>query len=185
MEDKDILKLYLSRDEAAITATSEKYDRYCHTIAFNILGIDEDAAECVNDTWLAAWNSIPPHEPEVLSTYLGKLTRRNALNRWRNAHRDKRGGGQTALVLDELSEIVPDNSSVEDSLVARDLEEALERFLSTLPDTERRVFLCRYWYLDSIDQICLAHGFTPGKVNSMLHRTRGKLKNYLKKEGLL
>lgn len=185
MEDKEILKLYLSRDEAAITETANKYDRYCRTIARNILGSEEDAAEAVNDTWLGAWNAIPPHEPEVLSTFLGKLTRRMALNKWRASQTGKRGGGQTPLALEELAEVIPDNSPVDDSLMAEELSEAMDRFLAALPDAERRVFLCRYWYLDSIDQICLLHRFTPSKVNSMLHRTRNKLKNHLKKEGLL
>lgn len=185
MDDKEILKLYLSRDETALAETAGKYGRYCHTIAYNILGSDEDAAECVNDTWLAVWNAIPPHSPEILSTFLGKLTRRNALNRWRDSRRDKRGGGQLSLALDELAEVIPDHGSVEDGLMAEELTQAVNRFLSTLPDAERRVFLCRYWYLDSIDQICLLHRFTPGKVNSMLHRTRNKLRIYLKKEGLL
>lgn len=185
MDDKEILSLYLHRNEIAITETARKYDRYCRTIARNILGSEEDAAEAVNDTWLAAWNAIPPHEPEVLSTFLGKLTRRVALNKWRAFQTEKRGGGQTALALDELAEVIPDNGSVDDNLMAEELSRSMERFLTTLPDTERRIFLCRYWYLDSIDQICLTHRFTPSKVNSMLHRTRSKLKSYLKKEGLI
>lgn len=185
MEDAKILELFRARDEAAITETAAKYGKYCRAIAMNILSCDEDADESVSDTWLGAWNSIPPQSPENLSTYLGKLTRRAALKKWRAGQTEKRGRGQTALALEELAEIIPMSGAPEEGVMAEELAEALNRFVGTLPDVQRRVFLRRYWYLDPVEQIARSWGFTPAKVNSMLHRIRLKLKNYLKKEGYL
>ncbi len=185
MEDARILELFRARDESAIAEMAEKYSRYCRTIAVNILGCDEDADECVSDAWLGAWNSIPPHSPENLSTYLGKLTRRAALKKWRAEQTEKRGSGQTALALEELAEVLPMSGAPEERLMAGELVDALNNFLGTLPEVQRRIFLRRYWYLDPVERIAQNWGFTPAKVSSMLHRTRLKLKNYLKKEGYL
>ena len=183
MEDEKIVELYWERSERAISETAEKYGVYCGSIARNILASAEDAEECLNDTWMAAWNAIPPHRPSVLKTFLAKLTRRIAITRWRDLHRDKRGGGEAALALDELGECLPSGESVEDAVVAAELGEAVNRFVRSLPDDERRVFLRRYWYLDPIDTICRRFDFSHGKVKSMLHRTRIKLHDHLKKEG--
>ena len=185
MEDSRIVDLYWMRSECAITETASKYGNYCYAIAYNILHDKEDADESVNDTYLGAWNAIPPHRPSVLGTFLGKITRRVSLKRWRDSHRDKRGGSQVSLALDELSECVPSNVVVEDQIIAMELAKTLNRFIASLPVTERQVFLCRYWYLDSIEKISMDFCFSSSKVKSMLHRTRTKLLSYLKKEGLV
>lgn len=170
MEDEKILALYCARDEAALAATQEKYGGYCRTIAGAVLVDPADAEESVSDALLGAWNAIPPHRPENLRTFLGKLTRRAALKKYRAAMTRKRGGGQTALALEELAEALP---------------AALDRFLGLLPPEKRRVFLRRYWYLDSVERIAEAEGCTTAKISSMLHRLRAKLRMQLEKEGLL
>ena len=185
MEDREIVDLYWARNEKAIGATASKYGSYCYSIAYNILGSQEDAEESVNDTYLGAWNAMPPHRPTVLRTFLGRLARCVSLKRWRDARRDKRGGGEVSLALDELSECVPSRASVEESVIADELSERIDRFIGTLDKTERQVFLCRYWYLDPIDRIGADFGFSSGKVKAMLHRTRAKLLAYLEKEGVL
>ncbi|MCB6345160.1 RNA polymerase sigma factor [Enterocloster lavalensis] len=185
MEDNRIVELYWARDERAISETASKYGKYCHTIAYNILRDQGEAEESVNDTYLGAWNAMPPHCPSVLRTFLGKITRRISLKKWRDLHRDKRGGGQVSLALEELSECVPSKSAVEDEILAAELSETLNCFIASLPATERQIFLCRYWYLDSIDTISRSFCFSRSKVKSMLYRTRVKLLNHLKKEGAL
>ncbi len=183
MEDFEIVNLYWARSEDAIVRTAEKYGGYCRAIACRILSSQEDAQESVNDTYLAAWNAMPPHRPAALQIFLGKITRRLSLKKWRDQTRQKRGGGQTALVLDELAESLPDKSGVEDQILGDELVRALNGFLEDLPETNRRVFLRRYWYFDSIDEISQDFGFSPSKVKSMLHRTREKLRSFLVEEG--
>ena len=185
MEDRDIVALYWARDERALAETAGKYGPYCYTIAHNILGDGEDARECVNDAYLAAWNSMPDQRPNILSAYLGAITRRICLSRWREKRAAKRGEGQTALALEELAECVPGGESAEARLEAAALERAVMSFIRALPGTPRRVFLCRYWYLDSIGDIADRFGFSQSKVKSMLARTRKKLLAYLQKEGLV
>ncbi|MDE7193943.1 MAG: RNA polymerase sigma factor [Oscillospiraceae bacterium] len=185
MEDNEIVGLYWARSESAIRATAEKYGRYCAAIALNILCKTEDAEEICNDTWLAAWNSIPPNRPKVLKAYLGKITRRLSLKRWRDMSREKRGGGTAALALEELGECVPSGSCAEDSFNRDMLVRALNVFLSSLRENERRVFICRYWYMDSIEKISGDFGYSRSKVKSMLYRTRARLAEHLNREGLL
>ena len=185
MEDSRIVDLYWARDEQAIDATAKKYGRYCYRIAFNILSNNEDANESVNDTYMGAWRSMPPHRPSVLSTFLGKITRRISLNRWRNQTRIKRGSGEVLLALEELSDCISSNTSIEQIVEQRELAQAVNTFLRTLPETERDVFVCRYWFLASITEISSKFDITDSKTKSMLFRTRGKLKNYLMKEGLM
>ena len=184
MEDQQIVALYLQRKEQAIAETAAKYGNYCYSIARNILDNREDAEEAVNDTYLGAWRAIPPHQPAVLSTFLGKITRRAALKRWNQSRTQKRGGGETALVLEELSDYISDNGSAETAIETAELTQLLNRFLRTLPQTERTVFICRYWYMDSIRDIGQRFGFSQSKVKSMLARTRKKLHTYLQKEGI-
>lgn len=184
MEDSSIVELYWTRSEHAITETESKYGKYCYAIAYNILTNPEDAEESVNDTYLGAWNSMPPHRPSLLSTFLGKITRRVSLKKWRDKSRDKRGGGEVALALDELEECVSTNTTIEDEIIAKELARTLNHFIAILPDTERAVFICRYWYLDSINQISQEFGFSQSKVKSMLRRTRAKLLFYLRQEGV-
>lgn len=185
MEDSNIVRLYWERSENAIAETALKYGKYCFTIADNILQNKEDANESVNDTYWSAWNAIPPNKPTVLRTFLGKLTRRISLKKWRDENREKRGGGEVTLALEELEECIPSGTEVEEEILATELTEILNRFLAGLPETERNIFLCRYWYLDSIAQICRTYRFSESKVKSMLYRTRKKLQNHLNEEGIL
>ena len=179
MEDIQIVDLYWQRNEDAIHETKRKYGPYCYGIAFNILFCREDALESENDTYLAAWNSMPPHKPELLSGFLGKLTRRISLDKWRKRTAQKRGGSTVVLSLDELSECIPDTHSIEDQIETAELAQIIDAFLRTLTPAERNVFLCRYWYLDSVADIGKQFGFTQSKIKSMLLRTRQKLRTYL------
>lgn len=185
MEDLEIVELYWQRNEEAIKETSKKYGNYCYTIANNILYNNEDAQECVNDTYLGAWNAIPPHHPYVLSTFLGKITRRLSLNKWREKKALKRGGDEVTLSFDELEDCIAGNNSVQDEINQNDLVEAINEFLETLKVEERKVFVCRYFYFESIDEIAFRFSFTPSKVKMMLKRTRDKLKDYLVKKGVV
>lgn len=185
MNDEEILDLFWNRSENAISETHAKYGRYCHSIAFQILANNEDAEESVSDAYLTAWNAIPPRRPAVLAAFLGRLTRQAAIDRWRTRSRGKRGGGEIPLALEELAEVVGDAQSPETAVLEKELASGVNRFLDSLPPTERSVFLCRYWYLDSVADIAERTGFSPAKVASMLFRLRGKLKKQLMKEGLL
>lgn len=185
MEDQKIIDLYWNRSEQAISETDQKYGNYCRSIAYNILVNNEDAEESVSDTYLAAWNTMPPQRPSLLATFLGKLTRNFAIDRWRTNNRQKRGGGEIPLALDELKDCIADNQSVESRYDRKELAAAFNAFLGSLPETERQIFLCRYWYLDPIADIAGHFGFSVSKVTSMLHRTRKKLKALLEKEELL
>ena len=184
MDDSGIVELFWARSESAIAETHSKYGKYCYAIAYNILASKEDAEESVNDTYMNAWNSIPPRRPSVLSTYLGKITRRISIDKWRRRKAAKRGGGELQLALDELSDAVPSGYDVEQALEAAELARIIDAFIAALPDMERRVFVCRYWYLDPISSICNQFGFSQSKVKSMLQRTRGKMLVHLKKEGV-
>lgn len=184
MEDSKIVELYLKRQETAIKETENKYGKYCYKIAYNILFNKNDADEAVNDTYLGAWNSIPPHKPLILSTFLGKITRRISIKRWSENHAKKRGGGEIYLALDELSECIPSSFSVEKELDNKHLSSLINSFLLSLPKIERNIFICRYWYLDSILEICNQFRFSESKVKSMLYRTRQKMKIFLQKEGV-
>lgn len=184
MDDKQIVDLYWQRNETAIDETAAKYGPYCHSIAYNILNNDADAEESVNDTYLDAWNGMPPHRPSILPTFLGKITRRISIDRWRRRSAEKRGGGQITVALDELEECIADEKSVEQKVEAKLLADVINSFVKALPDTEQRVFLCRYWYMDSVESIAKEFGFSQSKVKSMLYRTREKLRARLIKEGL-
>lgn len=184
MDDQQILKLYNERSEAAISETAAKYGRYCHTIAYNILCNEEDTEECVNDTYLKAWKSIPPQVPNKLSAFLGKITRNLALDKYRFYNSAKRGGGQTALALEELLECVPAVDSTEHAVSDKLLVEVLNRFLEELPLEKRRIFMKRYWYLQSIQKIAGELAISESKVKMTLLRTRSKLKQTLEKEGI-
>ena len=184
MEDKQIVELYLRRDEQAIDRTAEKYGNYCFSIANQILDNHEDAEETVSDAYVACWQAIPPHRPGNLGTFLGKITRRLAIKRWRAGCALKRGGGEVPLVLEELAGCIPAENDLERELETAELSRILNRFVGQLPKAERNVFVCRYWYLDSIEMIGQRYGFSQSKVKSMLSRTRKKLQTYLEKEGI-
>lgn len=183
MEDEKIVALYWARDDRAIDESRQKYEPYCLSIARRILRVEQDAEESVNDTWLGAWNAMPPHRPAVLATFLGKLTRRIALKRWEAARAQKRGGDTVALALEELGECVDGSGDVQQVVEATALAECISRFVMALPELERRVFLCRYWYLESVAEIAIRFGWSAGRVKSMLHRTRKRLRETLEQEG--
>lgn len=183
MEDEQILNLYFSRSEQAIGETASKYGPYCHSIAMHVLENEEDAEECVSDTWFSAWNSIPPKRPSPFSAFLGRITRNLSIDRWRRTRAFKRGGGQMELALEELKDCVSGAGTLENDLIRRETLGAVNRFLGQLSVVERNVFLCRYWYLDSIQTISEVSGFSQSKVTSMLHRLRGKLRKKLSEEG--
>ena len=185
MDDRTIIALFFKRDEAAIAETCKKYESYCYSIAYRVLGSREDAEECVNDTYLAAWNSIPPQAPRNLSTFLGKITRNLSLKRVRKQTAQKRGGGAGILTLEELSECSPDHQTPQHELEQKELANLLDAFLRALDVKERNVFLRRYWYFDSISDIANRFGYGESKIKTMLYRTRKKLYKTLKQEDML
>jgi RNA polymerase sigma-70 factor (ECF subfamily) len=159
MDDKQILDLYWERSEAAISETSKKYGKYCRYIASNILHNDEDSEECVNDTYLRAWNSIPPNRPSVLKTFLGKITRNLSLDRYELLNAKKRNGGQMSLIFDEIQECIPSLDSTENIVEEIALTDILNRFLSSLSLEQRKIFMRRYWYLSPIKEIATEYSF--------------------------
>lgn len=183
MEDREIVELYWQRSETAIGRTQEKYHAYLLKIADNILSDREDSLETVNDTYLAAWNSIPPHRPAVLSTYLGKLLRRIAIDVWRKQNRDRRKEGQYALSLEELGDCVSGGDTTQETVDAHLLAEAIGRYLRGLPKETRCAFVGRYYYLDSIREVAGYCHMSESKLKSLLYRTRLGLRDYLNKEG--
>ena len=176
MRDSEIIELYFARDEQAIAETDKAYGSYFQSIAMQILGNPSDSEECVNDTWLKAWHSIPPKRPSPLKIFLGKITRNLAISRYRADHRKKRA--HIEIALSELEDCVPmpEESTAE-------LRSLLDGFLGTLEDTERRLFVGRYWYAYTPETLARAYGMTRNAVNLRIMRTREKLKNYLEKEG--
>lgn len=182
MDDNGIISLYWDRDEQALRETANKYGPYCHTIAYNVVKNRQDAEECVNDTYVQAWNSMPPQKPAVLRAFLGKITRNLAINRYRAAHSKRRGGGQLPTVLEELEDCFSDGP--EAALEEAELTRLLDRFLRQLPSKDCIVFVRRYWYMDSLADIAGRCHMALGSVKSSLHRSRNKLKNYLEQEGI-
>ena len=183
MEDKDIVQLYFARNEQAIVETSVKYGNYCTSIAMNILNNPEDAEESVNDTYLKTWNSIPPHKPNILSTFLGKIVRNLSFNKYKANHTMKRGGNEISVILDEISEIVSNNESVEDEVITKELEKAINDFINTFSDLKRYIFIRRYWYSDKISVIAYQCGKSENYVHVELNRIRKQLRNYLIERG--
>lgn len=184
MEDIQIISLYQSRDERAIEETAKKYGGYCAGIAGNILDVREDVEEVLSDTWLRAWSTIPPEQPAYLKLYLARIARNLSFDKFRGQNRDKRGGGAMTLALEELSECIPAPGQPGDALDARELQDAVNRFLGTLRDRDREVFLRRYFRVEEISAIAKALKLRETAVRTVLSRTRKKLKKYLKKEDL-
>ena len=183
MDDEKIVQLYWDRNEQAITATANKYGSYCASIAKNILDNNEDAEECVNDTYLKAWNSIPPHRPSILSTFLGKITRNLSFNKYKYNTTAKRGCGEVTLVLDEIAELVSGTDCVEQEIQCKELLNAINTFLDRLPPDKRSIFVCRYWYFDSVSDIAYRFRMTENNVSVTLNRLRLKLRNDLLERG--
>ncbi len=184
MEDSAIVNLYWQRSENAIPETERKYGNYCHAIAMRILSNREDAEECVNDTWLGAWNTMPENRPSYLAPYLAKLTRWLSLSKIKAQNRLKRGGSEVTLSLEELDSELGEGSDLARQIELKELSEYLDAFLTGLPTEERTVFLARYWYVASIREISEKSGYSKSKVKSMLLRTRRKLKKALEVNGL-
>ncbi|MDY6340976.1 MAG: sigma-70 family RNA polymerase sigma factor [Lachnospiraceae bacterium] len=188
MEDSQIIDLYFDRDETAISETNLKYGHYCGTIAWGVLRNREDSEECVNDTWWKAWNAIPPARPDILSAFLGKITRNLALHMYEKNHALRRGEGEIPELIDELGEVLAAKDSTEDeaiqSVEESDLSEAINDFLGKLRGESRIIFLRRYFYMDSVEKIASLLNSTEGKVKMSLLRSREKLKKYLEKRGL-
>ncbi len=184
MQDAQIIELYWARSEQAIVESQKSYGNYCRSIAYRILYDDGDADECVNDTWLKAWNAMPPKRPGRLAVFLGTITRNLSIDRWKGKHTVKRGKGQMMLALDELAECVPDGHNTEEAVEAARLERLINDFLSALPQRERNVFLRRYWYVEEYSAIAQRYQMKLGTVKTTLFRTREKLKKYLEKEGV-
>ena len=183
MEDKDLIQLYFDRAEDAISKTEEIYGKYCRKIAFNILASLEDSAEVFNDALLRTWNSIPPAKPDNFKAYIGRITRNLALDQYDKQHAAKRGLGQTDAVLDEISEIIGKGDVAED-IICQETEGLINEFLKGLDPDKRKIFVRRYWYLDSIADIAKMYDYTQSKVKVSLMRTRNQLAEYLKKEGV-
>ena len=184
MTDAQIVEMYWERNEQAISVTAEKYGTYCYSVAYGVLHNEEDSKESVNDTYMSAWNSMPPHKPNVLKTFLGKITRRLSIDKLKRKNAEKRGG-EIAEILDELSECI---SPIGDPIAETEkemLDKTINTFVRELRDTEQRVFLCRYWYAKPVKEIAKLFGFSESKVKVMLMRTRNKLKTRLNEEGLL
>ena len=184
MEDTAIIDLYFERSDRAIAESDLKYGKYCFCIADNICGNSQDAEECVSDTWLAAWNRIPPKRPGILSAFFGAITRNGAINCVRSRKREKRGGGQMDLVLEELQDCVASSEDVEKTVEMRELLRAVRKFVKNLKDSEKTIFLARYYYMAPVALIAQKLGFSESKVKTTLYRVRMKLNQYLKEEGL-
>ncbi len=183
MEDRKIVELFFERSEKAIEESEKKYGRYCHSVAFSILASDEDAKEIVNDTYLRAWNSIPPQKPNKLGAFLARIARNLALDRY-DARRKDRENLAFETVLDELADCLPDTEglSVTDEIILRN---AVDSFLASLVEQTRIVFMRRYWYMMPIAKIALSCGMSEANVKTTLHRTRKQFKEHLEKEGII
>ena len=185
MEDEKIMELYFRRSEDAIPQTALKYGSRCRSVAYSILSDPEDSEECVNDTYLAAWNAMPPTRPLHLGAFLAGITRKLSVSRLRRRCADRRGGGEYALSLSELDECVSCGGSLSEAVEMKELAGEIAVFLSSLSIDDRRIFMCRYWLVASIAQIAESTGFSESKIKSSLRRSRLRLKAHLEKEGLL
>lgn len=163
MDDAGIIRLFFDRDEQAIAETSRKYGKLCYSIFYNILANHEDAQECVNDTYRSAWNAIPPRKPNPLAPFLGRIVRNLSIDRWRKVNAAKRGGGQIVLALEELQSCLDGSDDMK--IQSKELISAIRCFVSGLPTTERKVFVCRYWYMEPIADIAARFGFSENKVS--------------------
>ena len=184
MEDSRIIDLFFQRSGDAVAALSGKYANYCYTIAYNILSSAEDAEECVNDTWLRAWNSMPPQRPGILSAFFGKLTRNLSLDRWRRNKAAKRGGSQVEVALHELEDCLPDRRSPDEELEAGETAALISAFLRRQSEADRALFVRRYFHLEPLDSLARQFGMSMGQVKSKLHRMRGRLRLELEREGV-
>ncbi|MBQ4382659.1 MAG: RNA polymerase sigma factor [Oscillospiraceae bacterium] len=185
MEDRDIIELYWQRDESAIRETQTKYGAYCYAVAENILNSPRDSEECLSDTWLRAWDSMPPQRPGVLRLFLARITRNLSINRLEALSAQKRGPGQGALVLEELAECLPGSEDTAARYEARELGEAVRRFVRRVPERDGNIFVRRYFFGDPVSAIARRYRISENSVMVSLSRTRSRLRAYLVKEELL
>ena len=185
MDDARIISLYEKRDEEAVRQTDLKYGRLLHSQATNILPDLRDREEAVSDTYVRAWNSIPPAKPLCFRAWLMKLSRHLCIDRFRTLRSEKRRGSEYALSLEELGDCVSGTEDPSDILQQQELQEAIHAFLRCLPERERTVFLCRYFFADSLRHIASQHKLKEAHVKTLLYRTRQRLKNYLQQEGFI
>lgn len=183
MQDHRIVELFWERDEAAIEATRQKYGSYLFTVAENILSCREDSMECVNDTYFAAWNSIPPNKPQALLSYLCKIARRTAIDIYRRRNRAKRRNSAYDISLSELSECVSDSVTPESHMEYKRLAKAISDYLRAVPQRERTLFLCRYYFMDSLADAARCCNMRESTAKTVLYRMRCSLREYLIKEG--
>ena len=182
MEDSQIIGLYFKRDEAAISETAAKYGAFCRGIALNILSISADADECVNDTYLRAWNSIPPQNPVRLGAWLGKVVRNIAFDLWKKNHRKKRYSGMEQL-LNELEDCIPSHTAVESEIEGQELTGVINAWLASLPQSDRILFMRRYWNGETVAALAQESGVSPANMAKKMYRLRQGLKSRLEKEG--
>lgn len=183
MEDHEIIQRFWERDETAVRESSQKFGSYCRSIARGILKNHEDSEDCLNEALMRAWEAIPPKKPSSLCTFLGRITKNIALDRLKRSSAEKRGGGELALVYDELAEIVSDGIGVEGTLERKEMMSAVSRFLRGSSEVNRRAFVLRYWYCRSVRDVAAELGLKEENTYVMLSRMREKLRNYLRKEG--
>ncbi len=183
VSDSHIIALYEARDEQAIALTAARFGGCCYAVAYNVLSNREDSEECVSDAYLAVWNAIPPAKPASLLGFLTRITRNLALDRYKSRHRDKRGGGQVPLALEELSEVVSGEEDIPADYARRELLEAISRFLLRCSPRDRGIFTDRYIRLDATADLAVRYGIQEAQVLLILSRTRKKLKAHLEKEG--
>lgn len=185
MTDEKIVQMYWDRDESAVTETQSKYERFLIKIAYNILFDMEDSLECVNDTYLYTWKSIPPHRPDKLSTYLAKIIRRVSIDMLRRKSRNKRIPSEYMTSLSELEEIISGKQPLEEQMEVKELGKAINGYLEQLQPLARKLFVGRYYFLDSLKDVAVYCGISEAKAKSILYRTRCGLKTYLEREGFL
>ena len=183
MEDKEIIKLYFQRNETAITETATKYGAFCHKIAMNILSIHEDAEECINDTYHSVWNQIPPTNPDSFRAFLGRITRNLSISRFRALHSKKRYAGME-LMLSELEECIPSQNTIERTIESKELSEYINEWLTALAEQDAMLFIRRYWYGDSVQELAKKTDPTAAKMAQTMLRLRKSLKAYLEEKGV-
>jgi RNA polymerase sigma factor (sigma-70 family) len=183
VEDHEIINLYWNRDEAAIRETSDKYGRFCHSLAINILSVTEDAEECVSDAYHKAWNSIPPERPYAFRAWLGRIVRNLSINRWHHNRAQKRYSG-IEILLSELSDCIPDSKTTEKILESKALSQHISEWLDTLTHMERLLFIRRYWNGDQLKHLAAITGASQNKLAGQMYRLRSRLKTYLTEKGV-
>lgn len=183
MTDSEIIELFNQRDERAIKETQTAYGKYCEKIARNILGDEQEARECVNDTLLKAWENIPPERPQSFSAYLATITRNNAILRYRRETAEKRGKSSVPLILDDFAEMIPNDTNIEQTAEHRELIAEINRYLGTLPEINRTVFVLRFFCFEKTHDIAVRIGIRKKAVSAILYRTKKQIRKHLIKEG--